>query len=413
MRLRWIALRTAWLLIGAAIGLASVLVLYGLAELVTPGSDAARPGVLVGCLVPALLIGLLPGVRELEVTAARSLLGLAGELITPAQPRAEHRWRTMVLVTFHLAAGLLTGVLLLAALPGFLQIGVGALSGRSDDYQVFAVRVQPFSLPLALLVGLVGAAAALLGVWALGRLATVVAPRLLGATAQDRLEVALIRLEAESEHTRLARDLHDGIGHALSIISVQAAGGRKRLGSDPLQVDASLATIEVTARQALTELDDMLGLLRDRDPLQAPAHDLVELPELLAAYRSAGLDLHAALGRLGEVPPLMSTMAYRIVAEALTNAQRHAGPGLVELSVQHTRGSLSIDASNPLPAPGSINRGSINRGSINRGSINRGSGHGLDGIAERVALFGGTVEVGAERDRWVLHAEIPTGTTHG
>ncbi|MET1006424.1 MAG: histidine kinase [Propionibacteriaceae bacterium] len=396
-RLRWTALRTAWLLVGAAIGLATVLVVYGLAELVEPSSGTPRPVVIASCIVPALLIGLLPGVRELEVTAARSLLGVGGDLVTPTRPRAEHRWRTMVLVTFHLGVGLLAAVLLLAVLPGWLRIGVGLARGRAEDYRVLGLLIPPLSAPVALLFGLGGAVVSLVAVWGLGRLAVLVAPRLLGATAQDRLEVALTRLEAESEHTRLARDLHDGIGHALTIISVQAAGGRKRLGSDPLQVSESLATIEVTARQALTELDDMLGLLRDQDGTGRPPPDLAQLPALLSAYRSAGLDLRDDVGPLRTLAPLVSTMAYRIVAEALTNAQRHGGPGPVRLVVRQQPGRVTIDCTNVL-VPGR--------------PTGRGSGHGLQGIAERVALFGGAVEAGPHGDRWLFHTEIPTGGHH-
>lgn len=85
---RWVVLRTAWLLVGAAIGLATaLLLLVGLAQVVAPSSGPARAVVTLGCLLPALLIGLLPGVRELEVTAARSMLGVTSELVAPARMR--------------------------------------------------------------------------------------------------------------------------------------------------------------------------------------------------------------------------------------------------------------------------------------------------------------------------------------
>lgn len=390
--LRWSVLRTAWLLVGAAIGLAVVLLAAGLAQVVVPTAGPGRVGLLVLSLLAALSIAWLPGVRELEVTAARTMLGVTDEMVVPRRARAEHRWRTTVLVTCHLGAGLLAAVLLVGLVPGAVVLSVAGLSGRREV--LAGRRVPVLDAPLAVVLGLAGVLACLVGVWALGRLAAGAARRLLGPTSADRLEVALARLEAESEHTRLARDLHDGIGHALTIISVQAAGGRQALERDPRQAGETLRTIETTARQAMEELDGMLGLLRDGDAERHPDPDLDRLPALLGAYRSAGMELAAECAPVGPLPRLVSTTAYRIVAEALNNAQRHAGPGLVRLSLQRGPGLLTLEATNPLPAAPS-------------GSA--GSGRGLLGIAERVALFGGSVQAGAERSDWVLHAEIPTG----
>jgi signal transduction histidine kinase len=395
--IRWVVLRTAWLLVGAAIGLAALLLAFSVAQVIDPSGGMSRIGVSALCLAPVLLIGLLPGVRELEVTAARTMLGVAGELVVPDRPRAEHRWRTTVLVTFHLVAGLLAAALLLGLVPGAGVLTVASLRGRFES--LANIQVQPVAAPLALLLGLAAVLAALLVVWALGRLAGVVARRLLGPTDRDRLEVALARLEAESEHLRLARELHDGIGHALTIISVQAAGGRQILSRNPPQAGEALATIEGTARQALTELDGMLGLLRHEAASPSSTPDLDQLPSLLEAHRSAGMELSVELSAAAEVPRLVSTTAYRIIAEALTNAQRYAGPGPVRLTMLQRRGLLTVEARNPLPtgAPRPA----------------AGSGLGLQGIGERVALFGGTVRAGAERTAWVLHAEIPTGVAGG
>lgn len=248
----------------------------------------------------------------------------------------------------------------------------------------------------------------LVAVWAFGRLAAGLAGRLLGPTDQDRLQVALTRLAAETAHTRLARDLHDGIGHALTIISVQASGGRAVLDRDPPRAGAALATIESTAREALAELDGMLGLLRadsvagpGRDAARSPEPDLGRLPALFDTHRSAGMDLTAEIEPLGDLPRLVSTTTYRIVAEALANAQRHAGPGTVRLRVERTRdrptgsgNALVVEVTNPLP------------GEVTSGA---GPGRGLAGIGERAALFGGTVRSGVAGGGWVLRAEIPTG----
>ena len=391
--LRWTGLRTAWLLVGAAIGLAAGLLLVSLAEVLASGSGGASWLLLALCLAPALLIGLLPGVRELEVTAARAMLGLASDLVLPLLPRAEHRWRTVLTVAFHLLAGLLAAVLLFGVIPGAVVLVAASAAGRAES--VSGVPVGPLS-PVQVLLAVLVAAGCFVGVWALGRLAAAVTARLLGPTPGDRLEVALTRLEAESEHTRLARELHDGIGHALTIIGVQAAAGRRTLAHDPQRAGAALSTIEATSREALEELDGMLGLLRDGEASRSPEPDLSRLETLLVAYTSVGMDLELESRLDGPLPRLVSTTAYRVIAEALANAQRYGGPGRVRLAVQQTRDRLAITMTNPLPG---------------RDVPRVGSGRGLAGVAERVALFGGSVEAGADGTAgWTLRAVIPIGS---
>ena len=390
-RSRWVVRRTAWLMVGAAIGLAAVLLLTGLAQVVTGGGGLWT----LLFLAPALLLGLLPGVRDLEVTAALTLLGASGDLVVPGRVRAAHRWRTVVLVTLHLVLGLVAAALLVALLPGLVAAAVALVRGQ--DETLVALRLD--ALPRGLVAGLlpVLAAAALLAVGGIGRLAAHLAPRLLGPTAHDRLEVALARLDAEAEHTRLARDLHDGIGHALTVISLQAAGGRRVLPRSPEQAGGALQRIEETARAALDELDSMLGLLRDDRP-RVDEPDLSRLPALLAAHRSSGMALVAEVEPVGDLPALVSGTAYRVVAEALVNASRHAGPGPVELRLQRTPDRVVVDTVSPLPG---------------RPADGSRTGRGLAGMRERVALFGGRLDAGPDDQSWVLHAEIPTGGPGG
>ena len=390
--LRAAALRTVWLLVGAAIGLAALLLLISVAQIIVQQIGGRSELLTSGCLVPALLIGLLPGTRELEVTSARTLLGVTSDLVQPARPRPEHRWRTLVTVILHLVTGLLTAALLFGLVPGTVLLVIASAQGRAEV--LAGVQVSPASPAGAVGLGVLALAGCLFGTYALGRLAAWGAARLLGPTAQDRLEVALARLQAESEHTRLARELHDGIGHALTIIGVQAAAGRRVLGRDPEQAAAALSSIESTTRDALGELDTMLGLLRDGAAERAPEPDLARLPVLVSAYRSAGMELQADLGPELALPRLVSSTGYRIVSEALANAQRHAGGGPVRLKVGLTGENLLVEVSNRLPQSP---------------RARAGSGRGLTGIAERVALFGGTVTARAVSSDWVLRAEIPTG----
>ena len=391
MSVRWTVLRTAWLMVGAAIGLAAGLLVFSLAQVIAPRSAVGQAVATTLCLLPVALLGLLPGVREIEVAAGRAMLGATSDLVSPERPTAEHRWRAVLLVSGHLVIGLLAAALLLGVVPGMVLLAVAAAQGRSAQLSDLSAPWVPGAPGVALAI--VVLMACLVAVWALGRLAAAVVPRLLGPTAGDRLAVALARLRAESEHTRLARELHDGIGHALTVISVQATAGRYTVSRDPAQTDSALGTIEVTARQALDELDAMLGLLRGAaaDRLQEP--DLSRLAALAEAHRSAGMDL-VVEPLAGSLPRLVSTTAYRIAAEALTNAQRHGGPGPVRLHLRQTGERLTIDATSPLGSTAGAD-----------------PGHGLTGIAERVALFGGTFRAGPEQSRWVLHAELPTGPT--
>lgn len=394
---RWPVLRTAWLLIGAAIGLAAVLLLVGLAEVVGPSLGVGRTATLIGCLWPALLIGLLPGVRELEVTAARALLGVTAELVEPERPRGQHRRRTVVLVAAHLVLGLLTATLLVGAVPAAVALCAATLSGQ--PVEVFGAPAPVVSGPLAVLLMLLAVAGCLAATWGLGRLGTGLAIRLLGPTAADRLQLALTRLDAELEHARLARDLHDGIGHALTIIGVQAAAGRRSLDRDPYLTAVALDSIEGTSRQALDELDNLLGLLR-RDPTARTAEpDLDRLPALVATHRSGGMSVETQVQVPVPLPRLVSTTAYRIVAEGLTNAERYAGAGPVQVFVRSDADRVLVQVTSPAgPLPTAETR----------------TGRGLTGIAERVALFGGRVDAGpSPTGDWIVAAVIPYGGPGG
>lgn len=198
-----------------------------------------------------------------------------------------------------------------------------------------------------------------------------------------------------SEHTRLARELHDGIGHALTLINVQAVAGRRLVTHDPSRAATSLAAIEDTARSALTELDAMLGILRDAPADRTPAPDLSRVDRLLELHRENGLELAAEIGGLGELPALVSQTAYQVLAEALTNAHRHAGAGPVRLVLDRDAAELRIEVSNPRPA--------------RPGPEVRRRGRGVVGMTERVRLFGGTLTAQPEDGRWMLRATLPTG----
>jgi signal transduction histidine kinase len=262
---------------------------------------------------------------------------------------------------------------------------------------------------LAMLLALAACAAvcgALLAHWA---------PALLGPSPADRLAAAEARAADLAVRNRLARELHDSVGHALSAVTLQASAARRVLDSDPDFVREALAAIEETTRRTVGELDAVLGVLRDGDtpgtaPGTAPAPTLAaDLDGLLRRTRAGGQRVTAAVDTdPAALPPLVSREAYRIVQEGLSNALKHAGEP-VGVRIAATDGHLEITVENPLgdcPAAGSEN-------TLGGCPAPRpGGGHGLRGIADRVRLLGGTSQAGVSGDIWRLHVRLPLkGTT--
>lgn len=196
---------------------------------------------------------------------------------------------------------------------------------------------------------------------------------------RERLEAA--ERAAAAERARIARELHDVISHDVSLIVLQASVER-RVHADSGPTAQTLANIESTGREALAELRRMLGVLRRDDhdaPLQ-PQPGLAELPDLVEQARAAGVPVNLVVdGHPVPVPPGLDIAAYRIVQESITNAAKHAAGATVTAKLRYVDGALDIDVVN---AAGSR---------APTAPLPRG-GHGLVGMQERVALFGGTLE---------------------
>jgi signal transduction histidine kinase len=383
--LRRLIRRSAWLMLGAAIGLAAALLVASVLSVIL-----GQPPIILVVVIAVLAgagLGLVPGARELEVTAARSMLESESELVAPRRVRNAHRIQTIGWVLLHLIAGTAVAVCLFAVIPGAVLIITEAVLGRRVGSMVPVAAGsagRTLTIVLAVLVGL----AALIIIWPVGAVMAALAGRFLGPTAYDRLELAIDRANREAEHTRLARELHDGIGHALTIVSVQAAAGRRISGKDPEAAAEAFGTIEDTARNALGELDQLLAVLRDA---HGADHRPVALEEIIAVHRRSGLDLKTDVDLPERLPPLLQRNVNRIVTEALTNAHRHGSAGRVQLSARYGDGKVSIEVSNPATSA----------------TRRHGGGRGLTGISERVALFGGSVDAGRVGDRWVVRAELP------
>jgi signal transduction histidine kinase len=237
-------------------------------------------------------------------------------------------------------------------------------------------------------------AATLLGILLAGRLLARAAPALLGPSYAERLE----RLQADaaraSERTRIAREIHDSIGHALSLATVQASAARKLIGRDQAFVESALETIETTTRRAAADLDHVLGLLRDDTQLPeeaTAAPDLGSLDGLLTAAQAAGLTVVSTVsGELARLPLLVSREAYRIVQEGLTNAMKYSSDATVTLNLSLAAGTLDIQLTNPAGQRRALR-----------------TGRGLRGIGERATTLGGATTAGADDGRWTLRVVIP------
>lgn len=238
-------------------------------------------------------------------------------------------------------------------------------------------------LPLLALYGVV------LG---LGALITRCARWLLGPSAAERLAALEERTEQLLERTRIARELHDSIGHALTVAVVQA--GAARAAGDPEFTGRALAAIEETGRAALEDLERVLGVLREAERPVSARPTLADAGRLLESARASGAKVDFEVtGAVESLPGPVSREGYRILQEALTNVLRHAGAVPVRVRVTVTGRELALEISNPLPAALSTGRG----------------GSGLRGIRERAALLGGDACTGPEAGDWLVRAELPLG----
>jgi signal transduction histidine kinase len=212
------------------------------------------------------------------------------------------------------------------------------------------------------------------------------------ALLEDQQEV--VRREAvRAERDRIARELHDVIAHSVSAMVVQTAAAQDLVRTDPEKAERVLADVAGTGRQALAETGRLLHVLRDdADELGLrPAPGLADLDALVDAFRGRGLAVSVDRDEpLPALPAGVDVSAYRIVQEALTNALRYGADRTAALRLSATPTTLSIRASNP-----------------STGAGGQGSGLGLLGMAERVALLGGTLSHGDRGGRFELDATLP------
>jgi signal transduction histidine kinase len=235
----------------------------------------------------------------------------------------------------------------------------------------------------------------------------------------DRAEAELDRQSAqaaEQERTRIARELHDVVAHHVSLIAVQAEAAASLLPDRPEQARRSVDVIGETARQALTELRRLLGVLR-RPPARletSPAASLGELGDVLAQVRGTGLPVDfQVVGTPVPLAPGVDLTAYRIVQEALTNTIRHAHAARAAVTLCYQPGYVTVSVTDSGRRTAALSPGSGHiTGAGRPGSLLTGagsSGLGLAGIAERVASCGGNLTVGpTQADGFAVTARLPS-----
>lgn len=248
----------------------------------------------------------------------------------------------------------------------------------------------------------------ILGAWGIGR--AVRSRRLYTAELEDRarrLERANdveVRAAIAEERSRIARELHDVVAHHVSVMTVQAAGARRSLRRDVDRTADALQAIEDIGRAALQEMRRVVGVLRTPDgddrgaqpATLAPQPGLGDLDLLAEQMRDAGLPVEVLIeGEPGAVPVGVDLAAFRVIQEALTNTIKHAGPSAAIVYVRYLPAEVHVEVSDDGHGVAAALEG-------------RRPGHGLLGMRERVALYGGTLAAGPRRGGgYEVRAKIP------
>jgi len=206
------------------------------------------------------------------------------------------------------------------------------------------------------------------------------------------------RLAADEERARIARELHDVVAHDVSVIAIQAGAARTVQATRPEAAAQALGLIETTARETLTELNRLLGVLRATNGASAdrsPQPGIGQLAGLVEELRAAGLEVDARVdGEARPLPPAVDLSAYRIVQEATTNVLKHAHARRVDIRVHYTGNRLVLDIRDDGAGDGK--------------EPGTSPGHGLIGMRERVALFHGELRTGREpAGGFAVHATLP------
>ena len=200
----------------------------------------------------------------------------------------------------------------------------------------------------------------------------------LESEGEERVQAAVV-----DERARIARELHDSVAHGVSVMVLQVGAVRRNLREDQHSEREMLTKVEQAGREAVTELQVMLGLLREEDPDAATAArpGLARLDELVEQVRAAGLPVEVRVdGDVHPLPTRVDMSAYRILQEALTNVLKHAGDARALVHVHYNKTEIELEV--------------IDNGRAQIDGEDAQVGHGLIGMQERATLFGGELETG-------------------
>jgi signal transduction histidine kinase len=222
------------------------------------------------------------------------------------------------------------------------------------------------------------------------RLRALMLEQLARQLEREREEQA--RSAVAEERARIARELHDEIAHAMSVIAVQADAAEGALARDPALVERPLVAIRDTARGALADMRRVLGGLRGGDAELAPEPGLERIGALIEQARAAGLDVDLRVeGEPAPLPASLDLAAYRVLQEGLTNVRKHAAAHHVEVVVRYSRDAVAVEV--------------VDDGDGTGGG--GGSGRGLAGLRERITLLGGEFVAGPRSNGFALRVTLP------
>lgn len=297
-----------------------------------------------------------------------------------------------VLITLHAVASRMPRVFAgTALLASFMLFGMqSANDARYVTGDAALGFAQVFSLWIVLS----------LVVWGVGRLSYASARR---ALRLHELQAAEAAESIQAERLRLARELHDIVAHSVTVMILQASGAQALAASGDQRVRSALSVIETAGAQAMAELHRLLGLLRSVDPesdagaAQGPA-TLADIAALVELARASGRQVQLSTdGESGPLDPSVELAAYRLVQESLTNAAKHGGDAsVVAVKLSWHDRVLRVTVSNTVSGARAAGV-----------DDNLSSGHGLQGLRERVLLVGGAMSAGPTAEGFEVFAELP------
>ena len=369
---------------------------------------AVRTGPRTLDLSVSLLAGLLTGIGSKQTVAtwlphdAIILLAAAQAVMLLARRRAPTAVLagTAAVGVFMIVAGFPTGSSSFGAWGAAYAV---AVYGRGDEGAELVVTLRHAAVVAVAAIAfgvatLAPGARGQSGIWGvLAGPALVAASWVLGYAIRTRrayiaeLKARAARLEAEEgeravravvdERLRIARELHDVIGHSISLITIQAEAATRSVRTNPDAVPGFLTRISAASRQALTEMRHVLAVLRpDAEAELSPQPSLADLGELVERLNAGGLQTRLDV-EPADLPPGVALTVYRIVQESLTNVLKHAGPG-ARAAVTVVRGESSV-------------RVSVHDDGAGPSGPAASTAHGIVGMCERVAVYGGTLRTGA------------------